>query len=166
MRKVIVVAGLLWLISAALTGFAQVDTATIVGTVRDATGAVVPSATVTATAIDTGIKTTVKSGPDGDYVLTPLKIGRYSVSATASGFQTEARTDIVLNVQQRQRLDFSLKVGSVSQTTEVSGQPPQLETESASLGDVVAAQQVEELPLNGRRYTDLGELSSGVTKVI
>ncbi len=166
MRKVIVVAGLLWLISAALTGFAQVDTATIVGTVRDATGAVVPSATVTATAIDTGIKTTVKSGPDGDYVLTPLKIGRYSVSATASGFQTEARTDIVLNVQQRQRLDFSLKVGSVSQTTEVSGQPPQLETESASLGDVVAAQQVEELPLNGRRYTDLAELSSGVTKVI
>ena len=166
MRKVIVVAGLLWLLSAALTGFAQVDTATIVGTVRDATGAVVPSATVTATAIDTGIKTTVKSGPDGDYVLTPLKIGRYSVSATASGFQTEARTDIVLNVQQRQRLDFSLKVGSVSQTTEVSGQPPQLETESASLGDVVAAQQVEELPLNGRRYTDLAELSSGVTKVI
>src|SRR5579864_1778275 len=166
MRKVIVVAGLLWLLSAALTGFAQVDTATIVGTVRDATGAVVPSATVTATAIDTGIKTTVKSGPDGDYVLTPLKIGRYSVSATASGFQTEARTDIVLNVQQRQRLDFSLKVGSVSQTTEVSGQPPQLETESASLGDVVAAQQVEELPLNGRRYTDLAALSSGVAKVI
>ncbi|HTM89258.1 MAG TPA: TonB-dependent receptor, partial [Terriglobales bacterium] len=160
------VAGLLWVLTAALAGFAQVDTATVVGTVRDATGAVVPGATVIATAVDTGIKTTAKSGPDGDYVLTPLKIGRYSVSVTASGFQTEARTGIVLNVQQRLRLDFSLKVGSVSQTTEVSGQPPQLETESASLGDVVAAQQVEQLPLNGRRYTDLAELSAGVAKVI
>ena len=64
------------------------------------------------------------------------------------------------------RVDFSLQVGSVSETMEVSGETPLLETESASLGDVVTSQQVELLPLNGRRYTDLAELTSGVSKVI
>src|SRR5215831_4765218 len=67
---------LLWLISAAVTGWAQVDTATVTGTVRDATGAVVTNATVTATATDTGIRVATKSNADGNYVITPLKIGR------------------------------------------------------------------------------------------
>jgi len=165
MRTRAAVITLVCILGAAVVGFAQVDTAMVTGTVRDATGAVVPNAAVTATAVDTGINAAVKSGPDGTYVLTPLKIGRYSISVEASGFQTQIQPNVVLNVQQRLRLDFTLQVGSVSQTTEVSGQPPQLETESASLGDVVAAQQVEELPLNGRRYTDLAELSSGVAKV-
>jgi hypothetical protein len=149
-----------------LVARAQVDTATITGTVHDSTGAVLPNVSVTATNTDTGIGVTVKSDSQGTYVITPLKIGRYSVSAEGTGFQTEIRQNIVLDVQQNLRLDFQLRVGSVAQTAEVTSEAPMLETETASLGDVVAAQQVEELPLNGRRYTDLAELTSGVSKVI
>ncbi len=166
MKKIRLLATLLWLVGAAVTGLAQVDTASVVGTVRDSSGAVVPGATATATNIDTGIKTAVKTSGDGNYVLTPLKIGRYSVSIEASGFRTEIRENIALSVQQNLRLDFTLQVGSVTQIANVTGEPPLLETETASLGDVVAAQQVEQLPLNGRRYTDLAELTTGVAKVI
>lgn len=151
-----------------LTGasaWAQVDTATITGSVHDSSGAVLPDAVVTATEVSTGIRTTAKTASDGVYVITPLKIGTYSVSAQANGFRTETHQNIVLNVQQNQRLDFRLNVGSVNQTAEVTSEAPLLETETASLGDVVAAQQVEELPLNGRRYTDLASLTSGVSKV-
>ncbi len=166
MKKTTFVVVLLWLISAAVTGLAQVDTGTVVGTIKDSSGAVVPGATATATNVDTGIKTAAKGGSDGNFVITPLKIGRYSVSAEAPGFRTEIRQNIVLDVQQTIKLDFSLRVGSVTETANVSGEPPLLETQDASLGDVVASQQIEQLPLNGRRYTELASLTSGVTKVL
>jgi hypothetical protein len=156
---------LLCLISAAVPGLAQVDTATVVGTVRDATGAVVPGAIATATETDTGSATNAKTDSDGNFVITPLKIGRYSVSVEASGFRKEIRQNVVLDVQQTIRLDFSLQVGSVTETAKVTGEAPLLETETASLGDVVGSQQIEQLPLNGRRYTDLATLTSGVTKI-
>ncbi|HXY06967.1 MAG TPA: TonB-dependent receptor, partial [Terriglobales bacterium] len=156
----------LCLVGIAMSALAQVDTGSLVGTVKDATGALLPGVTVTATNTDTGIATTAKTEQNGDYVITPLHIGRYSVTVESSGFRKEVRKDIVLDVQQTIRLDFTLQVGSISETMEVSGAPPLLETESASLGDVVTAETVEELPLNGRRYTDLAELTSGVAKVI
>ena len=165
MRKTTLAVVFLWLVGAAVTGLAQVDTGTVVGTIKDASGAVVPSATATATNVDTGIKTAVKSASDGNYVITPVKIGRYSVSAEAAGFRTEVRQNIVLDVQQTIRLDFSLRVGSVTETTNVTGDAPLLDTQDASLGDVVASQQIEQLPLNGRRYTDLATLTAGVTKI-
>ena len=165
MRKTTLVVVFLWLVGAAVTGLAQVDTGTVVGTIKDASGAVVPNATATATNLDTGIKTAVKSASDGNYVITPVKIGRYSVSAEAAGFRTEVRQNIVLDVQQTIRLDFSLRVGSVNETANVTGEAPLLDTQDASLGDVVASQQIEQLPLNGRRYTDLATLTAGVTKI-
>ena len=164
MRKTILV--VLSLISAAGIGSAQVDTGSLAGMVKDASGAVLLGVTVTATNMDTGVATTAKTGQNGDYVITPLKIGRYSVSVERAGFRKEIRKDIALDVQQTIRLDFILQVGSVSETIDVSGAPPLLETESASLGDVIDSQQVEELPLNGRRYTDLATLTSGVAKII
>jgi hypothetical protein len=164
MRKTILVVVLLS--SAAVSGFAQVDTGNLVGTIKDPSGAVLSGVTVTATNIDTAVSTVVKSEPTGNFVITPLKIGRYSVSVEASGFRKEVRQNIVLDVQQTIRLDFTLQVGSVTQTTEVSGAAPLLETENASLGDVVTSQVVEELPLNGRRYTDLATLTSGVAKIV
>jgi hypothetical protein len=127
-----------FLIGTAATSLAQVDTASVVGTVRDASGAVLAGATATATNVDTGIQTTVKTGEDGNYVITPLKIGRYTVSAEATGFRKEVRENIILDVQQRARIDFSMQVGSVTETANVSGEPPLLETETASLGDVIA----------------------------
>src|SRR5581483_4460688 len=156
---------LVLLISTAGIGIAQVDTGSLVGTVKDPTGAAIPGVIVTATNTDTAVTTSVKTESEGNFVITPLKIGRYSVSVEASGFQKEVRKDIVLDVQQAIRLEFALKIGSVNETTEVSGAAPLLETESASLGDVVAAQQVQQLPLNGRRYTDLATLSAGVAKI-
>ncbi len=161
-----VAVAVLWTLSSVLTTWAQVDTATVTGTVRDSSGAVLPNVAVTATEMNTGISVAAKSDNEGNYVITPLKIGRYSVSADAAGFQRETRQNIVLDVQQNLRLDFQLHVGSVAQTAEVTSEAPMLETETASLGDVVAAQQVEELPLNGRRYIDLAELTTGVAKVI
>src|ERR1700729_1448706 len=155
-----------FLVSVAVPGLAQVDTGSVVGTVKDASGAILPGVTVTATNTDTGIATATKTEHNGHYGISPLRIGRYSVSVEVTGFHREIRKDIVLDVQQSIRLDFSLKVGSVSETMEVSGSPPLLETESASLGNVVTAETVEELPLNGRRYTDLADLTSGVAKVI
>ena len=154
------------LIGATAIGFAQVDTGGLVGTVKDSSGAALSNVSVTATNVDTGIPTAVKTNPGGNYVIAPLQIGRYSLSVESTGFRKEVRKDIVLNVQETMRVDFSLQVGSVSETMEVSGETPLLETESASLGDVVTSQQVESLPLNGRRYTDLAELTSGVSKVI
>jgi hypothetical protein len=153
-------------ICATTIGFAQVDTGGLVGTVKDPSGAALSNVSVTATNVDTGIPTAVKTNAEGNYVIAPLQIGRYSLSVESTGFRKEVRKDIVLNVQETMRVDFSLQVGSVSETMEVSGETPLLETESASLGDVVTSQQVELLPLNGRRYTDLAELTSGVSKVI
>jgi Carboxypeptidase regulatory-like domain/TonB-dependent Receptor Plug Domain len=162
----VVAIGIFLVICSVTKGLAQVDTATIVGTVRDSSGAVVPGASITATEVNTGIRTEVNSGADGNYVITPLKIGAYSLTVDAQGFQKVVRQNIVLNVQAGVRVDFSLQVGSVSQTVEVSGAPPLVQTTDASLGSVVASQQVEQLPLNGRRYTDLTALTSGVAKVI
>src|ERR1700719_3218994 len=85
---------------------AQVDTATIVGTVRDSSAAVVPRATVTATATDTNIKISTLTDAAGDYVITPLKIGNYAVAVEAKGFKREARAGVVLQVQDRVRVDF------------------------------------------------------------
>ena len=164
MRKIIGVG--VFLISVVAVGLAQVDTGSVVGTVKDTSGALLPNVTVTATNTDTGIATSTKTEQNGDFVITPLHIGRYSVSVEATGFNREIRKNIVLDVQQSIRLDFALKVGAVSETMEVTGASPLLETESASLGNVVTAETVEELPLNGRRYTDLAELTSGVAKVI
>lgn len=119
----VVAIGIFLVIGSAVRGFPQVDTATIVGTVRDTSGGVIPGASITATEVNTGIRTEVKSGPDGNYVITPLKIGTYSVTVDAQGFQKVVRQNVVLNVQAGVRVDFSLQVGSVTQTVEVSGAP-------------------------------------------
>ncbi len=144
---------------------AQVDTATIVGTVQDATGAVVPGASVAVTATDTGIKTTARTDSTGNYVVTPLRIGNYSVRVEASGFKTETHAGIVLQVQDRLRVDFTMQVGSVNETVNVEAAVPVVQTESSALGDVVASQQITDMPLNGRDYTQLATLTTGVVKI-
>ncbi len=157
------------LVISVLVGFsallcAQVDTGTIVGTVKDASGAVLPDASVTLTAIGTGIKTNVRTGPTGNYVATPLKIGEYSISVEAAGFKTETRKNIVLQVQDRLRVDFDLQVGDRADQVVVEDVPPALQTETSSLGDVITSGQVTNLPLNGRDYTQLAVLTAGVSR--
>lgn len=142
---------------------AQTNTGSIVGTVTDSSGAVVPNATVTVTNMETSIavKTTVNGA--GEYVVTPLLVGQYSVTCEAQGFKTETRPGNVVDVQSRVRVDFALQVGTVSQTIEVSGTNPLLQTDSSYVGQVMTTQAVDDLPLNGRFLTRLAVLAPGAT---
>ena len=165
MKRLFSLAGIVFALGLCLPAYAQLDTATLVGTVRDTTGAVVPHATITVTNLDTQIVQTTHTDSQGNYAVTPLKIGTYSVAAEAQGFKTETRTGIVLRVTDRIPIDFTLQVGSVTQVVNVAEQAPLVQTESSSLGDVIGSTQVTEMPLNGRDYTQLATLTAGVTKV-
>jgi hypothetical protein len=155
--------GLVVLLPIALYG--QADTGTIAGTVLDTSGAVVPNCTVTLTQVGTDTKATVKTDQQGNYVATPLRIGSYTVTVEASGFKTETRTGIVLRVQDRLRVDFTLQIGSVSETINVHEAAPVVDTDTSALGSVITSQQITDLPLNGRDYTQLATLTTGVVKI-
>lgn len=146
----------------ALPAVAQIDTGSIVGTVTDATGAVVPNALVTATNVDTNLSVSTRTNALGQYVLPNLKIGNYRVAAEMAGFRKTVQTGVVLNVQHRLSVDLVLQVGEVTQQVEVTEAVPLLNTQSADMGGVVNRRQVVDLPLNGRRYADLALLSGGV----
>jgi len=145
--------------------YAQADTATIVGTVHDATGAVVPGAPVTVTAAGTNVATATRTDAAGNYVVTPLKIGDYVVAVEAQGFKKQTRSGILLQVQDRVRVDFTLDVGSVTETVNIEAVVPLVQTESSALGDVIGGRQITDLPLNGRDYTQLATLTTGVVKI-
>src|SRR3984885_10053549 len=144
---------------------AQTDTATIVGTVVDQSGAALPNAAVTLTNLGTNQKTVVKTDSAGSFVATPLKIGDYSIAVEAQGFKSATQTGVTLNVQDRLRVDFTMQIVSLSERVVVNTAAPQLQSESSTLGEVIDSKQVEELPLNGRDYTQLASLTTGVTRV-
>jgi Carboxypeptidase regulatory-like domain len=144
--------------------FAQFDTAEVLGTVRDKTGAVVPRASLTLLNVDTGIQTKTTADDNGNYTFSNVKIGRYRVTSEAKGFANEAASDITVNVGARQRVDFSLTVGAVTETVEVSGAAAALETDSSEHGQVITGAAIVELPLNGRNYADLALLAANVVK--
>jgi hypothetical protein len=142
--------------------WAQVDTAVITGTVSDQTGAVISSAKVTITNQFTQISTVVNVNEGGGFTSPPLQVGTYSVSATASGFQSQTRTGIVLQVQDRFNVDIKMTVGQVSQNVTVIDETPALQTETSALGQVITSQTMTDMPLDGRDYTRLAALSAGV----
>ncbi|HVN03383.1 MAG TPA: carboxypeptidase-like regulatory domain-containing protein [Bryobacteraceae bacterium] len=141
---------------------AQVDTGTILGTVRDASGAVVPGVKVTISNEGTLFTQTTTTSASGNYVFTPLRIGTYTIAVEQPGFKKERRTGQQLNIQQQLVVDFILQPGEVSTTVDVTGQAPVLQTENGSVGQVVGTQSVNDLPLNGRNYTFLARLTAGV----
>jgi Carboxypeptidase regulatory-like domain/TonB dependent receptor len=141
---------------------AQQETATIAGTVRDASGAVVPGATVTVTNVRTNIAVQTQAGDDGGYVVPSLRPGDYSVTAESAGFQKTLRTGITLQVAQVARVDISLQAGQISEAVEVVAGTPLLDTLTSSRGSVVDQKKIVELPLNGRDYNQLALLSPGV----
>ena len=130
-----------------LTAYGQTDTASIVGTVVDASGAALPNAVVTLMNLGTNLKTVAKTDSAGNYIATPLKIGNYSVAVEVQGFKGVTRTGIVLQVQDRLRVDFALQVGSVSEQITVRDAAPLLQSESSALGNVIESQQIADLPL-------------------
>jgi hypothetical protein len=144
---------------------AQVDTGAIYGTVKDQSGAVVPGAKVTATSQDTGRSVSTVTAADGIFAFTPIKIGTYTLTAEYTGFQKLVQKDVAVEVQQRVSVDLLLHPGMVNQTIEVTGAPPALQTQDASVGQVIGSREVNDLPLNGRNYTFLAQLEAGVTSV-
>jgi len=148
----------------AMPSFAQFDTAEVLGTVRDKTGAVVPKAALTLLNVDTGIQAKTTADDSGNYDFSNVKIGTYKVTAEAQGFSTEVASGITVNVGARQRVDFALSVGAVTETVEVSGAAAPLETDSSEHGQVINTAAIVELPLNGRNYADLALLSANVVK--
>lgn len=144
--------------------FAQVDTGAILGTVKDASGAVVPGAKITLTDEGTGLRLATTTASNGSYVFSPVKIGLYTVQVEFHGFRTVEHAHIQVQVQQQVVVNFALTLGAVSQTVQVSAAPPQLQTENASVGQVIGRQEINNLPLNGRNYTFLAQLAAGVTQ--
>jgi hypothetical protein len=139
-------------------------TGSMLGTVTDPSGAVVPNATVAATSQGTGISRDTKTDADGHYVLPLLPIGIFTLKVTAPGFQPAVQKDLVLQVDESREVDFALSTAAVQQSIEVSATPVAVETTNASLGQVITAQQVAELPLNGRDFVQLATLTPGTTK--
>ncbi|HZS07980.1 MAG TPA: TonB-dependent receptor [Blastocatellia bacterium] len=147
--------------------YAQFDTAAVLGSVRDSTGAIVPKATVTLTNVATGIKQTVQTDAEGNYQFNNVKIGLYQLTAEAQGFARAVAENVQLAVNARQRVDLVLKAGAVTETVNVSADAVQLlETESSDRGQVINRQQIVNLPLNGRSYADLALLAPGVRRSI
>ena len=144
------------------TAVAQLPTATILGVIKDSTGAVVPEATLTARNVETGlIRTTVSSG-DGSFRLAALQIGSYEVRAEHAGFRSQLRSGLTLTVSQEAVINFTLEVGAVEQTVAVTAEAPLVEVTSGALGGLVDERKVSELPLNGRNFMNLTLLQTGV----
>jgi outer membrane receptor protein involved in Fe transport len=145
---------------------AQVNTADVVGTVADPTGAVVPGAKVKILNIDTGIVRSATSNSKGEYLFTLLQVGTYQVSVEAPGFEKFVASSIALSAGDRARVDATMKVGAASETVAVdASSAPALETDSSAIGSLVPNQTVMDLPLDQRNLTALVRLSAGITAV-
>ena len=141
---------------------AQVNaTATFTGQVTDQSGAAIVGATVKITSQDTGIVITRQTSGDGNYTVPLLKAGTYSIEVTASGFAPNTRKNITLQIQQVGQEDFKLQVGGIEQQVTVEGGAPLLNTETTELGNVINRDSTEQLPLNGRNFSQLGLLVPG-----
>lgn len=149
--------------SCAAVLYAQVDTGTILGTVHDNTGAVIAGAKVTVRDEGTSRSQSNTTSSSGEYVFTPVKIGKYTIEVENAGFKKERRTGLTVNIQQQVVADFSLSVGDVTNEIEVTAAVPLLQTESGSVGHVIEGKTINDLPLNGRNYTFLARLVPGAT---
>lgn len=144
--------------------YAQFESASVLGFVRDTSGAAIPNATVTLANTSTGITQKATSDGEGRYQFASVPIGSYTVAAETKGFQRTQTAPFRLTINARQRVDIALKPGLVSETVTVSSLPTVLETETSSRSQVIGTRQIEDLPLNGRSYADLALLAPGVRK--
>ena len=145
---------------ASATVWAQ-DTASIVGTVTDPTGAVVPNVKVTVSNPDKGFVRELTTNEVGAFAVAPVPLGDFILSAEASGFKKSTRTGITLTAGQIQRVDFTLEVGTATQEVSIVGNVPHVQTETGAISSLIAGQQVQNLDLNGRNFTGLAALVPG-----
>ncbi|MEZ5285638.1 MAG: carboxypeptidase regulatory-like domain-containing protein [Vicinamibacterales bacterium] len=142
--------------------WAQFETATVVGTVKDSSGAVVPGAKVTLTNTATGVGAERASDANGNFEFFTVRIGTYLLTAEKDGFSMAIADNIQVAVGARQRVDMTMAVGSVTERVEVSAQALLLQTDSSDRSQVITGEQTRALPLNGREYSALALLSPGV----
>src|SRR5437773_4287681 len=142
----------------------QLPTATILGEIKDSTGAVIPGASITAKNVETGLTRTGMSAEDGLYRFSALPVGSYEVKVELPGFRSEVRSGLTLTVSQEAVVNFALQVGALDQTVVVTEEAPLVNTTSGTLGGLVDERKVAELPLNGRNFIDLTLLQPGITQ--
>ena len=135
----------------------------ISGVIHDPTGAVIPGVTVTVTNPATNFVRTAISNEAGVYNFPALQPGRYNIKVELPGFRTITQSDVELQIQQSARIDFTLQVGEVSQTVEVSGTAALIATENATVGTVIENKRIVDMPLNGRNFLQLVALSPNVS---
>jgi Carboxypeptidase regulatory-like domain/TonB-dependent Receptor Plug Domain len=140
-------------------------TAAVNGTVRDSAGAVIPQATVVLHNRDTNLDRTAVSNDAGAYVMPDVQPGNYDLKVTKNGFGPTVKSGIILLVNQTATYDFALKAGSITQVVDVQANAVALETSTAELGVAVVKEQVNDLPLNGRNFTQILNLTPGVSTV-
>ena len=155
---------LVLLIVSSSAAWGQFDSATVLGTIKDPSGASVPSASVVLTNVGKGISVSRQTDSNGDYEFTNVQPGEYSVAVTAPGFTKSVTDPFAVDVGARQRVGVTLKLGADSQTVTVSGAASLLETDSSDRGETVQGTEAVNLPLNGRAYADLSVLVPGVSK--
>jgi hypothetical protein len=137
---------------------AQQTTASLLGNVSDSTGAVVAGVTIQVTNLSTNIKREASTDSAGTYSIPYLPAGSYRITVTHQGFQTQSADNVTLQVDQTARIDFTLKVGDVSESINVNAAAALLQTENASVGTVIDAGKIVDLPLNGRNFIQLAQL--------
>src|SRR5437867_8262637 len=142
--------------------FGQNFSAAISGSVRDATGAVLPGVSVTAKHTDTGLTRTVITNETGDYRMPALPVGAYEVTAELSGFKQQVRRGINLVVAQEAVVNLTLDVGDLKDQITVTEDAPLVNTTLSSTSGLVTREQIKDLPLNGRSFLELMTLNSGV----
>src|SRR5256884_5894364 len=160
---------LLWLITilvfSTVTALAQLSTASLNGVVRDPTGAAVPKASATLHNSDTGVERNTFTNDAGTYVFSDINPGRYTLQVTAPSFSTKQVSDFVLAVSQTATIDITLDPGAQTAVVTVEASAEQLQVSTAELGTVIATKQVNDLPLNGRNFTQLLSLTPGVAPI-
>ncbi|PYY06109.1 MAG: hypothetical protein DMG64_01855, partial [Acidobacteria bacterium] len=144
---------------------AQVTGGTILGTIIDTSGAVVPKATVTVKNQATDLSRVVSTNQDGLYRAPNLLPGKYEISVSATGFATAVRNDVTVDVGQALQIDLQLRVGHASETVQVTGEQSGVTTTTATISAIVSGTEMRELPLNGRDWASLATLEPGVAPV-
>ena len=144
----------------------QSTTASLLGVIRDSTGAVIPNADVIATNTQTSFTRSAKSNGQGEYLFTNLPLGQYQLQATAAGFKTFVQRGITLDVNASARVDASLTLGEATQTVEVTSDSTGVDTHTPTVGQLVDRERIQELPLNGRNAMQLAAVIPGVTNIL
>ncbi|MGC4082833.1 MAG: carboxypeptidase-like regulatory domain-containing protein [Vicinamibacterales bacterium] len=152
----------LLLLLLAAPAWAQFDSGSVLGTVRDSSAGVLPGVTVTLRNLETGITATMTTDERGTYEFPTVRVGTYSVTSELQGFSPREITNLKVEIGARLRVDVELGVGAVSEAISVTGTAPLLQTDTSQRGQVITGEQTRALPLNGREYSALALLTSGV----